>query len=55
MTTETNNDVAQLTDMIDGNGCLQVDMDAVDREARHIRRALWRAYHMESNGALPSR
>jgi hypothetical protein len=55
MTTETNNDVAQLTDMIDGTGCLQVDRDAVDREARHIRRALRRAYQMESNGALPSR
>jgi hypothetical protein len=51
MKTETNNDVAQLTDIeIDGGGWLQVD-----REARHIRRALWRAYHMESNGARPSR
>jgi hypothetical protein len=56
MKTETNNDVAQLTDIeIDGGGWLQVDREAVDREARHIRRALWRAYHMESNGARPSR
>jgi hypothetical protein len=50
-TTETNNDVAQL----DSIGCLQVDREAVDREARHIRRALWLAYHIESNGARPSR
>ena len=56
MKTETNNDVAQLTDIrIEGDDCLQVDREAVDREARYIRRALSRAYHMESNGARPSR
>ena len=35
--------------LIEGiDGCPQVDREAVDREARHIRRALWRAHHMEN-------
>jgi hypothetical protein len=48
MKTETNNDIAQPTD-------IEIDGDHVDREARHIRRALGRAYRMECNGARPSR
>jgi hypothetical protein len=57
MKTETNNDIAQLTDIeIDGDGCPQVDRQArLDREARHIRLALSRACRMECNGAGPSR
>ena len=35
--------------LIEGiDGCPQVDREAVDREARHIRRALWHAHHMET-------
>jgi CRP-like cAMP-binding protein len=34
--------------LIEGIDCPQVDRVAVDREARSIRRALWRAHHMET-------
>ena len=35
--------------LIEGiDGCPQVDREAVDREARHIRRALWHAHHLET-------